>query len=77
MGVLVVGMHRSGTSALAGALSAIGLTVGDQHPFDALTAKLERGGQPGGPGAHHEHVDGHGRGLPVPVAASLANRTPQ
>jgi hypothetical protein len=28
MGVIIVGMHRSGTSALAGALEAMGLTVG-------------------------------------------------
>ena len=28
MGVLVLGMHRSGTSALAGALEAMGLEVG-------------------------------------------------
>src|ERR1700722_16007488 len=33
MGVLVVGMHRSGTSALAGALETMGLFVG---PSEAL-----------------------------------------
>lgn len=31
MGALVLGMHRSGTSALAGALEAMGLSVGPDH----------------------------------------------
>ena len=35
MGVLVLGMHRSGTSAVAGALAALGLEVG---PVDDLMA---------------------------------------
>jgi glycosyltransferase involved in cell wall biosynthesis len=44
MSVLVVGMHRSGTSALAGALEALGLFVG---PSDALI------------GPHPTNLDGH------------------
>src|SRR5271166_2804260 len=44
MSVLVVGLHRSGTSALAGALEAMGLFVG---PPDALI------------GPHPTNPDGH------------------
>lgn len=39
MGVFVLGMHRSGTSALAGALEAMGFAVGPEH--DVMPADID------------------------------------
>jgi hypothetical protein len=48
-GIIVVGMHRSGTSAMTGALRRLGLTAGDES---ALI-----GASPHNPSGHHEILE--------------------
>jgi hypothetical protein len=52
-----VAQAEPGVVGVPGHAAGVGLPVDRQHPPDPEPAQLDRGGQPGRPGADHQHVD--------------------